>query len=113
MHPPFLVNLSSGCITQFHEKPTGDDLAKLKSVSKNATEQNPFEASMGIYVFKRDVLVSPAATAAAAAADFSSASRGLPAAVVAAAEICSLLTRISYCLHSLEHCVRSHACQRF
>ncbi len=42
----------------FYEKPTGDDLDKVRSVSKNATEENPFEASMGIYVFKRDVLVS-------------------------------------------------------
>lgn len=44
-------------ISKFHEKPSGDDLAKLKAVSKNATEQDPFEVSMGIYVFKRDVLV--------------------------------------------------------
>ena len=30
----------------------------MRNVSKNATEQDPFEASMGVYVFKRDVLVS-------------------------------------------------------
>ena len=48
----------AGCISLFYEKPTGDDLDKVRSVSKNATEENPFEASMGIYVFKRDVLVS-------------------------------------------------------
>jgi len=48
----------AGCISLFYEKPTVDDLDKVRSVSKNATEENPFEASMGIYVFKRDVLVS-------------------------------------------------------
>lgn len=48
----------AGCISLFYEKPTGDDLDKVRSVSQNATEENPFEASMGIYVFKRDVLVS-------------------------------------------------------
>ena len=63
MSPPSMMCLSSGCISLFHEKPTGDDLANLKSVSQNATEQDPFEASMGIYVFKRDVLVGPAAAA--------------------------------------------------
>ncbi len=50
--------LCAGCISLFKEKPTGDELDKMKNVSKNATEQDPFEASMGIYVFKRDVLVS-------------------------------------------------------
>lgn len=53
-----LLPLPAGCISRFHEKPSGDDLASLKDVSKNATEQDPFEVSMGIYVFKRDVLVS-------------------------------------------------------
>ena len=53
-----MLEMSAGQISDFHEKPTGSDLDRLKSVSKNATEQNPFEASMGIYVFKRDVLVS-------------------------------------------------------
>ena len=48
----------AGEISDFHEKPTGSELERLKSVSKNATEQNPYEASMGIYVFKRDALVS-------------------------------------------------------
>jgi len=52
------VCLCAGCISLFKEKPTGDELDKMKNVSKNATEQDPFEASMGIYVFKRDVLVS-------------------------------------------------------
>ena len=44
-------------ISGFMEKPSGDALHDWKGVSKNATEQDPFEASMGIYVFKRDVLV--------------------------------------------------------
>ena len=47
----------AGRISVFREKPNGDELQMMKSVSKNATEQDPFEASMGIYVFKRDVLV--------------------------------------------------------
>lgn len=50
-------------ISLFQEKPSGDDLANLKAVSKNATEQDPFEVSMGIYVFKRDVLVRKPDTA--------------------------------------------------
>ncbi len=52
------LQMCAGCISLFYEKPTGDDLDKVRSVSQNATEENPFEASMGIYVFKRDVLVS-------------------------------------------------------
>lgn len=52
------AGVCAGCISMFYEKPTGDDLDKVRSVSKNATKQDPFEASMGIYVFKRDVLVS-------------------------------------------------------
>ena len=39
------------------EKPSGEALHNWKGVSKNSTEQNPFEASMGIYVFKREALV--------------------------------------------------------
>ena len=52
------LQMRAGRISLFYEKPTGDDLDKVRSVSRNATEENPFEASMGIYVFKRDVLVS-------------------------------------------------------
>lgn len=52
------LQMCAGRISLFYEKPTGDDLDKVRSVSQNATEENPFEASMGIYVFKRDVLVS-------------------------------------------------------
>ena len=44
-------------LSGFMEKPSGDALHKWKGVSKNATEQDPFEASMGIYVFKREALV--------------------------------------------------------
>lgn len=42
----------------FKEKPKEENLGDFKGVSKNATEKDPFEVSMGIYVFKRDVLVS-------------------------------------------------------
>lgn len=48
----------TGCISEFKEKPASDKLSDFKAVSKNATEKDPFEVSMGIYVFKRDVLVS-------------------------------------------------------
>ena len=34
------------------EKPTGDRLEMLAHASKHATPEFPFEASMGIYVFK-------------------------------------------------------------
>ncbi len=57
-HARYTTAKCAGCISLFYEKPTGDDLDKVRSVSENATEENPFEASMGIYVFKRDVLVS-------------------------------------------------------
>lgn len=52
------VEPDTGCISSFREKPTGDELESMRNVSKNATEQDPFEASMGVYVFKRDVLVN-------------------------------------------------------
>ena len=32
-------------------------MQQLEGVSKNATAEDPFEASMGIYMFKRDVLI--------------------------------------------------------
>ncbi len=40
------------------EKPTGSRLESMAHASKHATPQAPFEASMGVYIFKRDVLVS-------------------------------------------------------
>lgn len=41
------------------EKPSGDRLEVLAHASKHATAEFPFEASMGIYVFKRAPLLSP------------------------------------------------------
>jgi len=40
------------------EKPTGERLESMAHASKHATPTAPFEASMGVYIFKRDVLVS-------------------------------------------------------
>ena len=40
------------------EKPSGATLEGMAHASRNATPEAPFEASMGIYVFNRDVLVS-------------------------------------------------------
>ena len=44
-------------VTDFEEKPSTERMQQLEGVSKNATEEDPFEASMGIYMFKRDVLI--------------------------------------------------------
>ncbi len=41
---------------EFEEKPSADRLAALEGGSKNATPEDPFEASMGIYMFRREVL---------------------------------------------------------
>lgn len=43
-------------MTDFEEKPSSNRLAQLEGVSQNATGEDPFEASMGIYMFKREVL---------------------------------------------------------
>ena len=43
-------------MTDFEEKPSSERLAQLEGVSKNASGEDPFEASMGIYMFKREVL---------------------------------------------------------
>ena len=40
------------------EKPSGDRLEVLAHASKHATSEFPFEASMGIYVFKCAPLLS-------------------------------------------------------
>lgn len=48
----------SGLVTQFYEKPSGKTLSSMAHASRNATPEAPFEASMGIYVFNRDVLVN-------------------------------------------------------
>ena len=41
----------------FVEKPSGAQLEEMAHASRNATSEKPFEASMGIYVFNKDVLV--------------------------------------------------------
>lgn len=41
---------------EFQEKPSKDRLQALEGGSKNATTEDPFEASMGIYMFRREVL---------------------------------------------------------
>ena len=44
-------------VEHFEEKPSEERLAQLEGVSKNASAEDPFEASMGIYMFKREVLL--------------------------------------------------------
>lgn len=46
----------AGYVTEFEEKPSRERLVNLEGVSKNATAEDQFEASMGIYMFKREVL---------------------------------------------------------
>lgn len=54
----------SGRIVDFSEKPKGDDLLKMQvdtsllGLSSEQAQQQPYIASMGIYVFKRDVLIN-------------------------------------------------------
>ncbi|CAK0781127.1 hypothetical protein CVIRNUC_005292 [Coccomyxa viridis] len=50
------VERDTGLVTDFEEKPSSERLAQLEGVSKNASGEDPFEASMGIYMFKREVL---------------------------------------------------------
>jgi glucose-1-phosphate adenylyltransferase len=52
------VDPDTGLVENFQEKPTGDRLEAMAHASKHATPTAPFEASMGVYIFKRDVLVS-------------------------------------------------------
>ena len=47
----------AGLVTDFEEKPSAERMQQLEGVSRNATAEDPFEASMGIYMFKRDVLI--------------------------------------------------------
>ncbi|MFQ4140754.1 glucose-1-phosphate adenylyltransferase [Chlorogloeopsis sp. ULAP02] len=53
----------SGRVIDFSEKPKGDALKKMAvdttilGLEKNQAEQQPYIASMGIYIFKRDVLI--------------------------------------------------------
>ena len=51
-------DLAAGFVTHFMEKPMGSRLESMAHASKHATPSAPFEASMGVYIFKRDVLVS-------------------------------------------------------
>ncbi len=48
--------LRAGLVTDFEEKPSAERLQQLQGVSRNATAEDPYEASMGIYMFKREVL---------------------------------------------------------
>lgn len=41
---------------EFEEKPSKDRLEALAKRSRHASEEDPFEASMGIYMFRREVL---------------------------------------------------------
>jgi ADP-glucose pyrophosphorylase len=45
-----------GMVTDFEEKPSTERLKSLERVSKHATAEDPFEASIGIYMFRREVL---------------------------------------------------------
>ena len=53
----------SGTVTEFSEKPTGDALEAMKvdttilGLNPDKAKRQPFIASMGIYVFKRDTLI--------------------------------------------------------
>ena len=54
---------NSGRVIDFREKPKGDALAKMRvdttilGLTKEQAELQPYIASMGIYVFKKDVLI--------------------------------------------------------
>ncbi|MFM7367352.1 MAG: sugar phosphate nucleotidyltransferase, partial [Sphaerospermopsis kisseleviana] len=54
---------NSGRVIDFSEKPKGDALAKMRvdttilGLTKEQAELQPYIASMGIYVFKKDVLI--------------------------------------------------------
>ncbi|KAJ9551706.1 hypothetical protein OSB04_015751 [Centaurea solstitialis] len=54
---------SKGQVIQFAEKPIGDDLQAMRvdtsllGLSPKEAEESPYIASMGVYVFKRDILL--------------------------------------------------------
>ena len=50
--------LPAGEVEEFVEKPSGSALERMANCSRNSTEACPFEASMGVYVFNRQALVS-------------------------------------------------------
>eukprot|EP01025_Chloroclados_australasicus_P056867 TRINITY_DN70751_c0_g1_i1.p1 TRINITY_DN70751_c0_g1~~TRINITY_DN70751_c0_g1_i1.p1 ORF type:complete len:540 (+),score=40.62 TRINITY_DN70751_c0_g1_i1:117-1736(+) len=52
-----IIDPISGKVLDFVEKPEGKKLQSMKQADFHTTEQRPFEASMGIYVFNRQVLV--------------------------------------------------------
>jgi glucose-1-phosphate adenylyltransferase len=51
------VDPDTGLVGDFTEKPTGKRLEEMAHASKHASSDDPFEASMGVYVFKSEVLV--------------------------------------------------------
>ena len=55
---PSCDGCAPGVVTQFKEKPSGATLEAMAHATPTATSEAPFEASMGVYVFGRDVLVS-------------------------------------------------------
>lgn len=54
--PKIAPFLCAGLVTDFEEKPSAERLQQLQGVSRNASAEDPYEASMGIYMFKREVL---------------------------------------------------------
>jgi len=54
----------TGRIISFSEKPKGDDLKAMQvdttvlGLSKEEAEQKPYIASMGVYIFKKDILLN-------------------------------------------------------
>lgn len=44
-----------GRVISFKDKPRGDDLMTMKT---DDTEKKPYTASMGVYVFKKDILLN-------------------------------------------------------
>lgn len=56
----------AGRVVDFVEKPSGEALKRMANHSMHATEESPFEASMGVYVFKTETLVRSRGAACAA-----------------------------------------------
>lgn len=51
-----LCTRCQGQVTAFAEKPERETLDQMAHASMYSTAEEPFEASMGIYVFRREVL---------------------------------------------------------
>lgn len=68
----------NGNITEFAEKPKGEELEAMKvdtsklGLDMERAQEEPFIASMGVYVFKKDVLLSLLNTEFVSANDFGS-----------------------------------------